>query len=235
MSADVFEQVPAGEPPALKGETEVHEPTRAERALARRHAETRATVPDLELGTTVDADTALALAREHGATRTAVLARCCALALAEHPRANGAYRDGRYEFYSRVNIAVAVQTDDGYATPTALDADLKPLAQLSADIDRAISRARAGDLTPPELAGATFTLADLGDYGIARASAFLIAPQAAAIAAGAVRPAPVVRDGALVPGHTIELTLACDGRILFGAHAARFLAAVAERVETGSV
>ena len=114
-----------------------------------------------------------------------------------------------------------------------LDADHKSLAQLSAEIERATARARAGELTPPELAGATFTLADLGEYGVARANAFLVAPQAAAIAAGAVRPAPVVRDGAVVAGHTLELTLGCDGRILFGAHAARFLAAVAERLERG--
>ncbi len=224
---------PAAEPRALKGETEIHEPTRAERAIARRHAETRATVPDLELGATVDADAVLALAREHGYATTAVLVRACALELAQHPRANGAYRDGQYEFYSRVNVGLALQTADGYVTPTVLDADHKSVAQLSAEIERATSRARAAELTPPELAGATFTLADLGEYGVARASTFLVAPQAAAVAAGAVRPAPVARDGAVVAGHTIELTLSCDGRILFGAHAARFLAAVAERLEHG--
>lgn len=223
----------APEPQALKGETEIHEPSHAERTIARRHAETRATVPDLELGATIDAAAALALGREHECTTTAVLVRACALALAEHPRANGAYRDGRYEFYSRVNVALAVQTEDGYVAPTVLDADHKPLAQLTTEIELVTSRARARELTPPELAGATFTLADLGEYGVARASTFLNAPQAATIAAGALRPAAVVRDGAVIAGHTLELTLACDGRILFGAHAARFLAAVAERLEDG--
>jgi pyruvate dehydrogenase E2 component (dihydrolipoyllysine-residue acetyltransferase) len=227
--------VPGTEPQALKGDTEIHEPSRAERTIARRHAETRATVPDLELGVTIDAAAALALAREHECTTTAVLARACALALAEHPRANGAYRDGRYEFYSRVNVALAVQTEDGYVAPTVLDADRKPLAQLATEIERATSRAHAGELTPPELAGATFTLADLGEYGVARVSAFLSAPQAATIAAGALRPAPLVRDGAVIAGHALELTLACDGRILFGAHAARFLAAVAQRIEHGEL
>ena len=222
---------PAPEPQALKGETEIHEPSRAERALARRHAETRATVPDLELATSVDAEAALAIAREYRCTTTAVLVRACALALSEHPRANGAYRDGRYEFYSRVNVALALETDDGYVAPTVLDADHKSLTQIEDEIGRAAGRARAGELTPPELAGATFTLADLGEFGVTRPSAFLIAPQAATIAAGAVRPAPVVRDGAVVAGHTIELTLACDGRILFGAHAARFLATVSQRLQ----
>src|ERR1019366_2305460 len=88
---------------ALKGETTVLEPTRAERAIARRNAETRATVPDLELGTEVEIDPALAAA---GASLTAVLVRACALALRDHPRANAAYRDGHYELYSRVNVAV---------------------------------------------------------------------------------------------------------------------------------
>jgi pyruvate dehydrogenase E2 component (dihydrolipoamide acetyltransferase) len=226
---------PGPEPQTLKGETEIHEPTRAERAIARRHAETRATVPDLELGTMVDAEAALALVREHGCPTTAVLMRACAVALAEHPRANGAYRDGQYEFHSRVNVALVVQTEDGYVAPTVLDADHRSLAQLACEIERATSRAHGGQLTPPELAGATFTLADLGPYGVVRASTFLTAPQAATITAGAVRLAAVVRDGAVVARHTIDLTLACDGRILFGAHAARFLSAVAERIEHGRV
>jgi pyruvate dehydrogenase E2 component (dihydrolipoamide acetyltransferase) len=222
---------PAPEPQGLKGETEIHEPSRAERALARRHAETRATVPDLELATSVDAEAALAISREYGCTTTAVLVRACALALSEHPRANGAYRDGRYEFYSRVNVALAVQTDDGYVAPTVLDADQKSPREIEEEIGRAAGRARAGELTPPELAGATFTLSDLGEYGVTRPSTFLIAPQAAAITAGAVRAAPVVRDGAVIAGHTLELTLACDGRILFGAQAARFLATVSQYFE----
>ncbi len=218
---------------ALKGETRIEMPSRAELAIARRNAETRATVPDLELGTDVDATAAMALADERACSLTAVLVRACAVALGEHPRANAAYRDGHYELYARVNVAVVVQTDDGYVAPTLLDADGKSLRQLGAELDAAVTRARAGELRPPELAGATFTLTDLGDYGITRASALLAGPQAAAIAAGAVRAAPVVRDGEVVAGHVIALTLACDARILFGAHAAAFLARVAELVESG--
>ena len=208
-------------------------PSRAELAIARRNAEIRATVPDLELATDAAATAALALAEQRDCSLTAVLARACAVALSEHPRANAAYRDGHYELYSRVNVAVVVQTDDGYVAPTLLDADGKSLRQLGAELEAAVARARAGELRPPELAGATFTLTDLGAYGIARASALVAAPQAAAIAAGAVRSVPVVRDGELVAGQTIALTLACDARILFGAHAAAFLARVAELVESG--
>jgi pyruvate dehydrogenase E2 component (dihydrolipoamide acetyltransferase) len=223
---------PAGQH-GLKGQIRVQELTREERSIARRNAETRATVPDLELGTEVDAGPALALTREHGCSLTAVLARACAIALIEHPHANAAYRDGHYELYSRVNIAVAVQSAQGQLAPTVLDADGKSLPQLSSEIEAFRTRALSGTLTPPELAGATFTLADLGAQGVGRASAFLTPPQAAVIAAGAVQTAPVVRDGAVVAGHTIALTLACDGRILFGARAAGFLSSVAERLGAG--
>ncbi|HEY5189378.1 MAG TPA: 2-oxo acid dehydrogenase subunit E2 [Solirubrobacteraceae bacterium] len=216
---------------ALKGETTVLEPTRAERAIARRNAETRATVPDLELGTEVEIEPALAAA---GASLTAVLVRACALALRDHPRANAAYRDGHYELYSRVNVAVTVMTDDGHASPTLIDADTKPLADLSSELAALTERARAGELTGPDLAGATFTLTDLGEWGLTRPGTLVTPPQAAALAAGGVRDVPVVRDGAVVPGRVLALTLACDSRILFGAHAAAFLAAVCCRLRTAT-
>lgn len=212
--------------PALKGDTTIVQPTRTERAIARRTAETRATVPDSELGADVDIEPALAAADAAGCPLRALLVRACALALRAHPRANAAYRDGRYELYSRVNVAVTVPTDEGYVSPTVLDADTKPLAELGAELAALTERARAGALTPPQLAGATFTLTDLGEWSVARAGALVASSQAAALAAGAVRAVPVVAGGAIVSGHLLSLTLACDSRILFGAHAARFLDAV---------
>ena len=214
---------------ALKGETSIEEPTRAQGALGRRTAETRATVPDLEFGAVVDATAALALCESGDVTITAVLTHACARALREHRYANAAYRDGRYELYSRVNIAVVMQTDDAPVAPTVLDADTKPLARLSEEIESL--RARAGELTPPELAGSTFTLTDLTASGVQRSGALLSPPHAAALAAGAPTAAPVVRDGVLVASHTTTLTLACDGRILFGARAAAFLVRIAELVQ----
>jgi pyruvate dehydrogenase E2 component (dihydrolipoamide acetyltransferase) len=215
---------------ALKGDTTVLEPTRAERAIARRTAETRATVPDLELGAEVDIAPALAAAAGQDCSLAAVLVRACALALRASPRANAAYRDGRYELYSRVNVAVTVATEDGYASPTLLDADTKLLPTLDAELTTLTDRARTGELTPPELAGATFTLTDLGPWGVDRPGTLVSPPQAAALAAGAVRTVPVVREGAVVAGQVLSLTLACDARILFGVHAARFLANVCQQL-----
>jgi pyruvate dehydrogenase E2 component (dihydrolipoamide acetyltransferase) len=217
----------------LKGEPEIRSLSRAEEAIIRRSAETRATVPDLELGRQLDARALLELARDRDCSTTSVLVRACALALSEHPYANAAYRDGHYELYPRVNVAVTVQTARTYVAPVVIDADKKPLDRLSAEIEGAVTRARTGELTPPELAGATFTLTDLGTLGVTQAGVLLTPPQAAAIAAGAITPAPVVRDGAVVASHTLSLTLAGDARIMFGARAASFLARIGELLERG--
>jgi pyruvate dehydrogenase E2 component (dihydrolipoamide acetyltransferase) len=221
------------DPAPLKGQTTIVEPSRAERSVARRTAEIRATVPDLELSADVDASALLA-ATTAGASSAAVLVRACAQALRAHPRANAAYRDGRYELYSRVNVAVTVPTDDGWLSPTLLDADTKPLTALDAELAALRARAGSGELTPPELAGATFTVTDLGPWRVSRPAAFVATPQAAGLAAGAMQAVPVVRDGAVEPGHRMTLTLAADSRILFGVHAARFLGAVADALEGGA-
>lgn len=218
------------EPAPLKGRTTVVEPSRVERSIARRNAEVRATVPDLELSADVDA-TGLLADTARGCSSSAVVVRACAQALRAHPRANAAYRDGRYELYSRVNVAVTVPTEHGWLSPTLLDADTKSLGALDAELAALTARAVAGELTPPELAGATFTVSDLGPWRVSRPSAFVAAPQAAALAAGAVQAVPVVRDGMVVPGNLMTVTLACDSRILFGVHAARLLGAVADALE----
>lgn len=214
-----------------KGEIEIVEPTPLERAMARRAAEARATVPDLEFGAVVEMSAAMALARQHQVEATVVVVRACALALAEHPRANAAYRDGHYELYSQVNIALATE----HASPVILDVAGMALAELSAEIGQLTERARRGELRPPEFSGATFTFADLGALAVDRPSIVLTPPQAAAIACGTVRAVPIIRDGAIVPGHEMVLTLAADHRILYGAHAAAFVARVKQLLEVGSL
>jgi pyruvate dehydrogenase E2 component (dihydrolipoamide acetyltransferase) len=213
----------------VKGEVEIVEPTQAEHAVARRSAEARATVPDLELSIEVDMGASIGLP----APSTAILVRATALALREHPRANGAYRDGHFELYSRVNVGVTMPLLDGQVAATVFDADLKPLDELASEIDEL--QGRATELTSPERSGATFTLTDLGRYGVSRASPMISAPQAAALAAGEIRHVPVVRDAAVVPGEVMTLTLACDHRILYGAEAAGFLAHIRELLERGAL
>ena len=223
--------MPVPELSPLKGEVTVVEPDRVERALARRSAETRATVPDFELGTDVAADACLALAKDRGWSVTAQAVKACATALRETPRANAGYRDGHFELYSRVNVGVTIATEGGQVTPTLLDADAKSVAALDEELAGLRERARTASLTPPELAGATFTFTDLGEYGVTRPGVLITPPQAAALAAGAIHEVAVVREDAVVGGHQLSLALACDHRILYGARAARFLARVAELLE----
>jgi pyruvate dehydrogenase E2 component (dihydrolipoamide acetyltransferase) len=218
-----------------KGETEVIEPSAGERAIARRAAESRATVPHLELGAVVQAGAAVALCERERVSMTAALARACALALREVPRANASYRDGRFELYSHINVGVVLQSASGQTTPTLSDADGKPLAQLDRELSALAGRAAQGQLTQPELSGATFTLSDLGPLGVDRPGIVPSPTQAAAIAAGRVRAVPLVIDGAIVPGQIMELTLAADHRILFGAEAARFLDRIRELLERANL
>jgi pyruvate dehydrogenase E2 component (dihydrolipoamide acetyltransferase) len=216
---------------ALKGETQRQEPDRLAAAIARRAAEIRATVPDLELDADVDAANALALARDGGHSLTAILVRAAATALRELPWANAAYRDGHFERYGRVNVGVVVTLEDALVIPTVLDADRKTAAELTEEIERLEARARDGALTPPEQSGQTFTLSDFTALGADRVTPMITAPQAAALTAGAIRSTPTIAaDGSVAAGQVTTLVLACDHRILFGARAARLLGRIAERV-----
>jgi pyruvate dehydrogenase E2 component (dihydrolipoamide acetyltransferase) len=221
--------------PGVKGETEIVEPDRAERLIGRRAAESRATIPDLELGAEVEMTAALALADRVGASSTALLVRACALALLDVPTANGSYREGHFELHSRINVAVVVQDGRRQAAPTVLDANAKDLAALHTELEALSARTLAGELTGPDLSGATFTVADLGPFGVDRPGIVIPSGQAAAAAAGTIREAPVVRDGAIVPGHVMALTLACDHRILYGAEAARLLRRIKELLQEGNL
>jgi pyruvate dehydrogenase E2 component (dihydrolipoamide acetyltransferase) len=214
-----------------RGETRVEEPSRAQRTIARRAAESRATIPDIELTVEADMTAGVALQQARSCSLTALLIKACALALREVPRANGAYRDGHFELYSRVNVGLVVASGDGLSIPVVFDADAKPLPELAEEADRLVARAAAGELTPPELSGATFTLSDVGAYGIATAAPVIVPPHAAAVATGAVRSTPAVRDGAIVAGQWMTITLAADHRILYGQEAFRFLTAIKGHVE----
>ncbi len=147
---------------------------------------------------------------------TAQVIRACALTLVEQPRVNGAYRDGHFELYSRINVGLVVAVEDTYLIPTVFDADRKTLDDLRREVDELFSGAISGRLGPPEFSGATFTVWNASKLGIAQASLPVIPPQAAILTAG-----------------TNSLTLACDHRILYGWGAAGFLAAVSRRLDAG--
>jgi pyruvate dehydrogenase E2 component (dihydrolipoamide acetyltransferase) len=219
----------------VKGEVSVQEPSRWQASVARRSAESRAIVPDIDLGVEVDMGEALELERTLGCGITALLTRACALALRAVPAANSAYRDGHFERYERVNVGLLVATAEIYTIPTVFDADRKPLEELGPEIAALRQRADAGTLSSPDLSGATFTLADMGPLGVASSTPVIVPPQAASVAAGAVRVVPIVRDGAIVPGRVVTITLSCDHRILYGAAAGAFLGTIKSRLEEASL
>jgi pyruvate dehydrogenase E2 component (dihydrolipoamide acetyltransferase) len=157
--------------------------------------------------------------------------KACALALREFPRANGAYRDGRFELYSRVNVGVAVAGQDALVVPTVFDADRKGLRQIASEARALAARVREGEITPPELSGGTFTVSNLGMFGIDSFSAVINSPQAGILAVGAIKERPVVRDGEIGTAHLMSVTLACDHRILYGADGAEFLARIRALLE----
>jgi pyruvate dehydrogenase E2 component (dihydrolipoamide acetyltransferase) len=228
-------------PETAKGQVEVVELTKLQQTVARRMAESKATAPHFYLQAEFDLTAAVegrkklkAMAKEGEAVPTFndMVVKACALALREFPRANGAYRDGRIELYSRINVGVAVAAQDALVVPTVFDADLKGLRQISTETRALAARVRDGSITPPELSGGTFTVSNLGMYGISNFSAVINTPQAGILAVGELKAKPVVTEsGGIEARQLMGVTLACDHRILYGADGAQFLARVRQLLE----
>jgi pyruvate dehydrogenase E2 component (dihydrolipoamide acetyltransferase) len=230
----------APSPETAKGQVTYEDLSKLQSTIARRMSESKATAPHFYLEAEIDMSRAVEARARLKATAgegevvpsfNDMVVKACALALREHPRANGAYRDGRFELYSRVNVGVAVAAQDALVVPTVFDADRKGLRQIASDSRALAQRVREGTITPPELSGGTFTVSNLGMYGIDNFSAVINTPQAAILAVGAIKERPVVRDGALTSAQMLYVTLACDHRILYGAPAAEFLARVRTLLE----
>lgn len=130
-----------------------------------------------------------------------------------------------------MHIGCAVATDNGLLVPVVRDADRKSLTEIAGEAHTLIERARAGMLTPDELTGSTFTISNLGMYGIDHFTAVINPPEAAVLAVGAVQQEAVVRDGQLSAATTLKLTLSIDHRVLDGATAAEFLQALVHILE----
>ncbi len=223
-----------------RGEPDVQELSRLQQTVARRMAESKATAPEFLLQVDVDMEEAVDLRKRLKAAageRTApsyndLVVKAAALALTEFPRANGTYRDGKFELYPRVNVGVAVAGQDALVVPTVFDADRKSLGEIARESRALAEKVREGKITPPELSAGTFTVSNLGMYGIDRIVPVINPPQAAILGVGAMRPQPAVVDGEVAVRTRMTLTLACDHRILYGADAAEFLGRIRERLES---
>jgi pyruvate dehydrogenase E2 component (dihydrolipoamide acetyltransferase) len=227
-------------PETAKGQTQVVELTKLQQTVARRMAESKATAPHFYLSMEIDMSRCVGARSQIKASAgegevvpsfNDMVVKATALALREFPRANGSYRDGKWELHSRVNVGIAVAARDALVVPTIFDADQKGLRQIATEARALAQRVREQTITPPELSGGTFAVSNLGMYGISNFQAVINPPHAGILAVGAITETPVVRDGEITTAHLMGVTLACDHRILYGADGAEFLGRVRALLE----
>jgi pyruvate dehydrogenase E2 component (dihydrolipoamide acetyltransferase) len=198
--------------------------TRTQQIVARRMSEARATVPEFPIVAAVEMTAVIELRRQlegvlqPAPTMNDVLVAAVARTLPAHPRLNAAYVDGGFELFEEVNVGIAVAVDDELLVPVLSGADKLSLAEIATRSRRLVERTRGGAVTPPELAGGTFTISNLGMFGISWFQPIVNPPQAAILGVGGIAP------GRAEQPPTMNLTLVSDHRIVYGAHAARFLA-----------
>lgn len=205
--------------------------TAVRRITARRLTESAA-APHFYLTGVIDAGPLLAFRAEANdrlaaagakVSVTDLLVRACAVTLRGHPRVNSSWADDKIILHRRIHVGVAVALGDGLIVPVIRDADRKSLREIAAEARVLAERARAGKLAPQEFTGGTFTISNLGMFGVDHFTAVINPPEAAILAVGAATEEPVIRDGQLAGRPTIKLTLSIDHRVLDGATAAAFL------------
>jgi pyruvate dehydrogenase E2 component (dihydrolipoamide acetyltransferase) len=229
------------EPRAAGPDVEVVDPTRMQATIARRMTEAKSTVPEFTVTVEARVDEAVSMRQQlkdsvPGAdkvTMTDMLVRACALALRKFPEVNTSWVDGKFQRKRAVNIGLAVAPSQGMGllVPVVHDADIKDLIQISIESRQVIERARSGRPNEGDLSGATFSISNLGMYGVDEFVAIINPPEAAILAVGAIKDVPVVDEGRIVPGKVMRMTLSVDHRVFYGATAAQFMAEVKRLIE----
>jgi len=224
--------------PGGKGAVRVLEPTPTQSTIARRMTESATTIPVFTVSADVDVSKIVASRREARDTGEDVpsvndfVVKAAAGALHEFPRFNASYVDGRVECYSRVNVGIAVATDDALLVPVVLDADRKSLAEIAVETRRLADAARRRALTPDDYRDGTFTVSNLGMFGVRSFTAIIDHPQVAILAVGSARRAPVEEGpGRVAFRDLMTVTLSCDHRVVYGADGAQFLSRLRELLE----
>jgi pyruvate dehydrogenase E2 component (dihydrolipoamide acetyltransferase) len=222
-------------------DTEIVEPTRMQATIARRMTESKSTVPEFTVTVEARVDLAVSMRQQlkdsvpgaEKVTMTDFLVRACALALRKFPEVNTSWVDGKFQRKRSVNIGLAVAPSQGMGllVPVVHDADVKDLIQISIESRQVIERARSGRPAEGDLSGATFSISNLGMFGVDEFVAIINPPEAAILAVGAIKDVPVVDEGRIVPGKVMRMTLTVDHRVFYGATAAQFMAEVKRLLE----
>src|SRR5438067_4763413 len=229
---------PASATTDLKGPTTVVPLSTTGETIARRMSQSRSEIPSFEVVVQADMTTIVDLRKNAAELVETVpsvndfVVKAVSAALRDYPGLNSSFVDGRCERHGRVNVGIAVATDDALLVPAVMDADLKPLAAIAAETRELVARARTRRLTPEELTASTFTVSNLGMFDVRSFTAVINAPQVAILAVGAVTRTPVeTATGAAAFRDMATLTLTSDHRAVYGADAARFLVRIRQVLE----
>ena len=210
------------------------------RTIARRLTESKQTVPhyyltiDVDIGPLADARKAMNGELEAEGRKVSLndlIIKAAAVALRRVPEVNASWMGKAIHYHQVVDISIAVAIDDGLMTPVIRDADQKGIAQIADEVRDLATRARDKKLQPEEMTHGTFSISNLGMFGIEEFTAVINPPEGAILAVGTVRNEPVVQDEAIVPGRRMRFTMSCDHRVIDGATGARFMAAFKRIVE----
>jgi len=207
------------------------------KVIAHRMLESKQTVPhfyltsDVDVKNLIDFRVELNQGRERKISFNDILIKAIANMLTKHPGCNVSYIDDNIRYYDAANVCLAVAIDGGLLTPAIRNCESKSIEEISDDAAILVEKARNKKLRPRESMGGTFTLSNLGMFGIEEFLAIVNPPQALILGVGAIREIPVVEDGKVVIGKRMKMTLSCDHRAVDGAMAAEFLTDLREVIE----
>ncbi len=227
-AAKVVAQAPVNLPVGAEGSDEVKN-SQMRKTIAKRLAESKFTAPHYYLMIEVDMDNAIASREQiNNLPDTKVsfndmVVKACAMALKKHPQVNTSWNGDTTRYNQHIHVGVAVAVEDGLVVPVLRFTDQMNLTQIGASVKDLAGRARNKKLTPIEMEGSTFTVSNLGMFGILEFTSIINQPNSAILSVGAIVERPVVKNGQIVVGNTMKLSLACDHRTVDGATGAQFL------------
>ena len=229
---------PARPAPAREGDYEDVALTQIRKTIARRLSESIGPIPtfyltaELDVERVAEARAAMAeMGDEFKASFNDIILKAVATALAQHPEVNAHWLGDRIRYHNRVHLGMAVATDEGLIVPVIFDADRKRMSEISAEARALAKRARERKLKPEEFTGSTFSVSNLGMFGIDQFTAIINPPESAILAIGSVEEKPVVVDGEVQLRKRLRVTMSCDHRVIDGAVGARFLQTLRRMVE----